>query len=119
MVNTYFAVLVMIVLVAGFVATMLVGSIVLGPRNLTAVKDEPFECGTIGTGDETDRFSVKFYLVAMTFILFDVEMVFMYPWAVTLKSLGWPAFWAMAPFFLLLVLGLAYEWRKGALDWNT
>ena len=117
MINTYFPVLVLIVLASGFVLSMLALSIVLGPRKYSEMKDDPFECGTVGTGSETDRMSVKFYLVAMTFILFDVEIVFMIPWAIGLQSLGWPGFWVMMPFFFLLVLGLAYEWRRGVLDY--
>ncbi len=117
MIQTYFPVLVLIILAAGFVATMLIASVIFGPRKYSEMKDDPFECGTIGTGSETDRMSVKFYLVAMTFILFDVEMVFLIPWAIGLQTLGWTGFWVMMPFFGLLVLGLVYEWRRGVLDY--
>lgn len=116
MLDTYFPVLVMFILVAGFAVTMLLLSILLGPKRHSEVKDEPFECGTIATGDVSGRHSVKFYLVAMTFIVFDVEIVFLYPWAITVRELGWWGFWAAMPFILVLTVGLVYEWKKGVLD---
>ena len=116
MVNTYFPILVLLILASGFAITMLTLSIVLGPKKHTAVKDDPFECGTIATGDAGARHSVRFYLVAMTFIVFDVEVVFLYPWALQVKELGWYGFWAAIPFILILSLGLAYEWKRGALE---
>ena len=116
MINTYFAVLVLILLSAGFVITMLLLSIILGPKNITEVKDDPFECGTVGSGNVSQRHSVKFYLVAMTFIVFDIEIVFLYPWAIQLKELGWHGFWVMLPFLLVLTVGLLYEYRRKVLD---
>lgn len=118
MFNAYFPVLVLFVVAGGFVATMLALSILFGPKRYSAVKDEPFECGTVGTGDPSARLGVKFYLVAMVFILFDVEIVFMYPWAVQAVSLGWAGFAAMMSFLLIVVLGLAYIWKRGVLDWT-
>ena len=79
MVETYFPILVLIILASGFAITMLLLSIFLGPKKHSAVKDEPFECGTVATGDAGARHSVRFYLVAMTFIVFDIEVVFLYP----------------------------------------
>ncbi len=118
MLATYFPVLVLMLLAAGFIVHMLVLTVILGPKNDSAVKDDPFECGTIGTGSARDRFSVKFYLVAMIFILFDVEIVFLYPWAVRAVELGWYGFAAMLSFVAVLGLGLAYIWKRGLLDWN-
>lgn len=118
MLNTYFPLLVLFFLVAGFVVTMLALAILLGPKRHSAIKDEPFECGTIATGDASQRMSVKFYLVAMIFILFDIEIVFMYPWAVNAVALGWSGFWAMMSFLSVVVLGLVYVWRRGVLDWS-
>lgn len=118
MYETYFPVLVLLVLATGFAVTMLLLAIVVGPKKITEVKQDSFECGTIGTGDPDARFSVKFYLVAVIFILFDIEIVYLFPWAVQLRELGWEALYAIAPFFLLLLLGLAYEWKRGVLDWN-
>ena len=116
MIDSYIPVLIMMFLVAGFLVTMLLMSIFIGPQRRTEVKEDPFECGTIGTGDVSGRHSVKFYLVAMTFIVFDVEIVFLYPWAVNLKELGWYGFWAVIPFLAILTVGLVYEWKKGVLD---
>ncbi len=116
--DTYFPLLVLMILVAGFLVTMLTLSAVLGPRRRSEVKDDPFECGTVGTGDVSGRHSVKFYLVAMTFIVFDVEVVFLYPWAVSLRELGMYGFLVGLPFILILALGLAYEWKKGILEVN-
>ncbi len=118
MLDSYFPLLVLMILVAGFVITMLALSALLGPKNRSEVKDDPFECGTIGTGDVSGRHSVKFYLVAMTFIVFDVEVVFLYPWAVSLRELGSYGFYIAMPFIAILTLGLAYEWKKGVLDVN-
>jgi NADH-quinone oxidoreductase subunit A len=116
MFDTYFPLLVLIILVAGFLITMLALSALLGPERRSSVKDDPFECGTIATGDISGRHSVKFYLIAMTFIVFDVEVVFLYPWAVGLREMGPYGFFAVLPFMFILVLGLAYEWKKGVLD---
>ena len=117
MLNTYFPVLILIVLAAGFALTMLLLSIFIGPKRDTEVKDDPFECGTVATGSANERFSVKFYLVAMIFILFDIEIVFLYPWALQAQALSWFGFWAMLSFISVLTLGLAYVWRRGLLDW--
>ncbi|MCB0346056.1 MAG: NADH-quinone oxidoreductase subunit A [Bdellovibrionales bacterium] len=116
MINTYFAVLVLILIAAGFVGTMLLLAIVLGPKHHTEMKDDPFECGTVGSGNVSQRHSVKFYLVAMTFIVFDLEIVFLYPWAIQLRELGWPGFWVMLPFLVVLTVGLLYEYRRKVLD---
>ncbi len=118
MMNTYFPLAVIFFLVAGFLVTMLAGAILFGPKRSTAVKDDPFECGTIATGDALGRLSVKFYLVAMLFILFDIEVVFMYPWALQALHLGWYGFWAMLSFLFVVGLGLVYIWRRGVLDWS-
>ena len=118
MLESYVPILITLLVSAGFVALMLFLSIVLGPKRYSEIKDEPFECGTIATGDASERLSVKFYLVAMIFILFDIEVVYMYPWALQLKGLGWYGFWAMSGFIMVLVVGLAYVWRRGVIDWS-
>lgn len=106
------------VVVAGFLITMLALASILGPKNRSATKQLPFECGSVSVGSVREqRFNVRFYLVAMLFILFDVEVIFMYPWAMVLKDLGWLAFVEMASFMVVLGVGLIYVWRKGALDW--
>ena len=90
----------------------------LSPRNLTPTKLDPFECGNESSGSAWGRFSVKFYLTAILFIVFDVEVVFMYPYAVVFRQLGWGGFAAMGIFLFPAVIGLLYEWRKGALQWE-
>lgn len=118
MLESYVPVLVALLVSAGFVVAMLLLSILLGPRSYSEIKDQPFECGTVATGDATERFSVKFYLVAMIFILFDIEVVYMFPWAIQLGSLGWYGFWSMFGFLTVLAVGLAYVWKRGVIDWS-
>ena len=88
----------------------------LGVKTHSAVKDEPFECGNPPSGSAWGRFSVKFYLAAILFIVFDVEVVFLYPWAVVFRQLGLFGFMAMLLFVLVLVVGLVYEVKKGGLE---
>jgi NADH-quinone oxidoreductase subunit A len=118
MTSPYLALFILAILAIGFVGHMLVLAVLLGPKRHSDVKDDPFECGTIGSGSPSDRLSVKFYLVAMIFILFDIEIVFMYPWAVKLHDLGWFGFYTMLSFLSVLTIGLVYVWRRGVLDWN-
>ena len=117
--QTYFP-LAIAFIVAGILATLLVGAAaLLGPRRPSAVKAAPFECGSDPIGSARERFGVKFYMVALLFIVFDVEAVFVYPWAVLLRDLGWPGYIAMAFFAFTLVIGLAYVWKKGALEMES
>jgi NADH-quinone oxidoreductase subunit A len=98
---------------------MLALSHMIGPRNPNKTKQSPFECGSIPVGDvRNQRFSVRFYVVAMLFILFDIEVIFLYPWALALRDIGWQGFLALMPFLLVLIVGFVYEWKKGLLDWN-
>jgi NADH-quinone oxidoreductase subunit A len=114
----YAPLLIMFVLAAIVVLVLLNAGRLLGPRNRTVAKLETFECGNPPSGSAWGRFSVKFYLTAILFIVFDVEIVFMYPWAVVFRQLGWTGFTAMTIFLGVAVLGLLYEWRKGALEWD-
>ena len=91
----------------------------LGPRSLTPVKSEGFEGGNAPMGSARQRFAVKFYVVALLFIVFDVEAVFLYPWAVNFKALGWFGYGTMALFAATLVMALIYIWKKGALSWES
>jgi NADH-quinone oxidoreductase subunit A len=93
-------------------------SVLLGPKNPTPEKLAPYECGMPAVGDARERHSVKFYLVAMIFLLFDIEIAFLYPWAVALPGLGWAGFVQIVTFFLVLAVGYVYVWRKGVLDWG-
>ena len=94
-------------------------SFVLGKRVKDRVKDSPYECGIAPTGSARERFSVKFYLVAIVFILFDIEAVFLYPWAVVYRELKMFAFVEMLLFIAVVVCGFFYVWKKGALDWSS
>jgi NADH-quinone oxidoreductase subunit A len=105
-------------LCSGLVVLFLVLTTVLGPKLRFAEKEEPFECGEHPLVSPYQRYNVKYYMVAVSFIVFDVEMVFLYPWAVVFKDLGWAGFVAMSLFLFMLTVGLAYEWLKGGLDWN-
>jgi len=91
----------------------------LGPRNPTPEKSAPYECGMPAVGDARERQSVKFYLVAMIFLLFDIEVAFLYPYAMAVRDLRWVGYVQILVFFLLLVSGYIYVWRKGALDWGS
>jgi len=97
---------------------MMVASQILNPRRPTPQKDMPYESGMIPLGDTRHRFSVQFYVVAISFIVFDLETVFLLPWAVEMESLGWGAFVAVAIFVVVLTGGLVYEWKKGGLEWE-
>jgi NADH-quinone oxidoreductase subunit A len=123
MLSDYIPVLVQVLVVVGFAVTSLVLSVLLGKSGRrTPVKDSPYECGMVPVGGGQPRFSVKFYLVAMLFVIFDIEVVFLYPWAVTFRefvasgSLG--VFWAMSGFVGILLVAYVYALKKGALDWK-
>jgi NADH-quinone oxidoreductase subunit A len=114
----WLGVLIMTGLGVGFAAGMILLSSALGPRNPTPEKLAPYECGMPAVGDARERHSVQFYLVAMVFLLFDIEVVFLYPWAVALRDLGWTGLLQIVTFFLILTVGYTYIWRKGVLDWG-
>jgi NADH-quinone oxidoreductase subunit A len=114
----YFPIFLQIVIAVAVAGGMLGGSYFLGKRVRNAVKELPYECGIVPTGSARERFSVKFYLVAMLFILFDIEAVFLYPWAVVYRELKLFAFIEMLIFIALVLCGFFYIWKKGALDWS-
>jgi NADH-quinone oxidoreductase subunit A len=117
--NPYLGILLLTVAAGGFLLTMVLLASWLGPKNATKTKQMPWECGAIPVGSVRDqRFNVRFYLVAMLFILFDIEVIFMYPWAVVLEELGSFALVQMLSFMAVLVVGFIYVWRKGVLNWN-
>ena len=115
----WFLILLLMLLAAGFAAGSIVLSRMLGPHNPTPEKSAPYECGMPPVGDARERQSVKFYLVAMIFLLFDIEVAFLYPWALALRALGWNGLLQVVLFMALLLAGYVYVWRKGALDWGT
>src|ERR1700726_440639 len=115
----WFLILLLMALGAGFGAGSLVLSRFLGPHNPSPEKSAPYECGMPPVGNARERQSVRFYLVAMIFLLFDIEVAFLYPWAMALRDLGWNGFVQVVLFLLLLLAGYVYVWRKGVLDWGT
>ena len=121
--ETWFPVLVQIIIALGVAAAMIGFSALLGQRVRDAVKSMPYESGMKPVGNARERFSVKFYLVAMVFILFDIEAIFLYPWAVVYRDLNKAArffpFFEMLLFILLVLCGFFYIWKKGVLDWST
>ena len=117
--NGWLGVLIMLGLGIGFAGTMIGLSLLLGPKNPTPEKLAPYECGMPAVGDARERHSVKFYLVAMIFLLFDIEIAFLYPWVLSLRDLGWTGFVQVLLFMALLLAGYIYVWRKGALDWGS
>src|SRR5579885_347471 len=117
--QTYFPVLVQVVIAMALAAGLIGASALLGKRAKSPLKDTPYESGMAPVGSARERFSVKFYLVGMIFILFDVEAVFLYPWAVVYRELKLFAFAEMFVFIALILVGFFYVWKKGALDWST
>ena len=119
----YLPLLIVLTVAALFAAVALIVPSLLGPHRANKQKLEPYESGIIPFNDARRRFPVKFYLVAMLFILFDIEVIFLYPWAGVLRDLrdNYSVLLALGPigfFLLVLIVGLLYEWKKGALDWK-
>src|SRR5881397_4244413 len=122
MLRDYLPVLLQIIVAIGFAASALIVSVLLGKAGRRSrIKDSPYECGMVPIGEAQPRFSVKFYLIAMLFILFDLEIVFMYPWAVVYKDAIKQSsliFWSMLSFISILMVGYIYALKKGALDFR-
>ena len=116
--ETYFPVLVQILIALAVAGGMIGASSVLGRKVFDRVKDSAYESGMQPIGDARERFSVKFYLVAMLFIVFDIEAIFLYPWAVVYRELKLFAFTEMLLFIVLVLCGFFYIWKKGVLDWS-
>jgi NADH-quinone oxidoreductase subunit A len=116
--QTWFPVLVQIIIAIAVAAGMIGASAVLGRRLRDTVKSTPYESGMKPVGNARERFTVKFYLVAMVFILFDIEAIFLYPWAVVYRELRLFAFFEMLLFIALVLCGFFYIWKKGVLDWS-
>src|SRR3974390_235560 len=118
MLQSYLPILIQVLLASVVAGAILAVSALVGVKRPTREKLSPYECGIAPVGDARERFSVSFYLVGMLFILFDVEAVFFYPWAVVYKSLKWFGFVEMSVFIVILLAGYLYLWKKGALDWS-
>lgn len=117
--NPYLGIVLLTVAAGGFLLTMVLLASFLGPKKVTKTKQMPWECGAIPVGSVREqRFNIRFYLVAMLFILFDIEVIFMYPWAVILEQMGMFALLQMLSFMAVLFVGLIYVWKKGVLNWN-
>ncbi|OLB61724.1 MAG: NADH-quinone oxidoreductase subunit A [Acidobacteria bacterium 13_2_20CM_2_66_4] len=118
MMHEYLGIVVAFVLAGGFVAANIILASTLGPKKPSAVKSEPFECGQVPFALPIGHLSVKFYLTAILFILFDVELVFLYPWAVVYRTLGGSGLLEMVIFLAVLMVGFFYAWDNGALEWH-
>ena len=120
--ESYFARYLPILIHVCFAATLAVAIVVLskllGKHRPTRAKMQPYECGIVPVGDARQRFSVKFYLVAMLFILFDAEAIFLYPWAIIFRDLKMFGFYEMLVYILVILAGFFYVWKKGVLDWS-
>jgi NADH-quinone oxidoreductase subunit A len=116
--NSLIPLLVMALLVGVIAGTFILASVFLGPRKRNAIKDSPFECGIASEGLDQSSVPVRFYLMALLFILFDVELVFLFPWAVVFRRLGLFGFIEMLVFFLVVGVGFVYAWKIGALEWE-
>jgi NADH-quinone oxidoreductase subunit A len=118
MIDNWLLILLLMVMAVGFGGVSVLLGRLLGPRNPTPEKSAPYECGMPAVGDARERQSIRFYLIAMIFLLFDIEVAFLYPWALALRSLGWAGFVQVLLFTLVLVAGYIFVWKKGALDWS-
>ncbi|WP_343591284.1 NADH-quinone oxidoreductase subunit A [Paracidovorax wautersii] len=116
--DQYLPVLLFILVGMGVGVVPLVLGYVLGPNRPDAAKNSPYECGFEAFEDARMKFDVRYYLVAILFILFDLEIAFLFPWAIALQDVGLAGFVAVVIFLAILVVGFAYEWKKGALDWE-
>ena len=118
MLADYFSILLFLAIGLGMGVVLLLAGGILGPRRPNDEKLSPYECGFEAFEDSRMKFDVRYYLVAILFIVFDLEIAFLFPWAVALDSVGTVALAAMGVFLLVLVVGFIYEWKKGALEWD-
>jgi NADH-quinone oxidoreductase subunit A len=114
----YFPILVFLAIAGAVAIAMVAASVVLGRQRPDSAKLSPYECGFEPFADARIRFDVRYYLVAILFIIFDLEVAFLFPWAVSLRDVGLFGFWSMIVFLAVLTVGFIYEWRKGALEWE-
>ena len=117
--DNYGSLLLMFVLAAGLAGALITVSSLVGKHKPSPEKDMPYECGIRPTGDAREAFSVHFYMVGLIFILFDIEAIFLYPWALVYHDLKLFGFVEMLLYIIILLVGYIYLWKKGALDWNT
>jgi NADH-quinone oxidoreductase subunit A len=117
MLEAYIPVLLFLLVAIGFAIVALLMAALVRPERYNKIKLEPYECGIATVGDARDRYSIRYYLVAMLFVVFDVETVFMFPWAVIMDKLALFGLIEMVVFLLILIVGYAYAWKQGALEW--
>ena len=118
MLAEYFPVLIFGGIAFGLGTILIIVGSLISPKNPNPEKNSPYECGFEAFEDARMKFDVRYYLIAILFILFDLEIVFLFPWAISLGEIGALGFWSMMFFLLVLVIGFIYEWRKGALRWE-
>ncbi len=118
MIENYVPILIFLVITLVMGIAMFAVGYFLGPSRPDSEKNSPYECGFEAFEDARMKFDVRYYLVAILFIIFDLEIAFFFPWAVALREIGMAGFWAMMLFLAVLVVGFIYEWRKGALEWE-
>jgi len=118
MLENYIPVLVFLIISLVMGCAFFIVGYCLGPKHSNSEKSSPYECGFEAFEDARMKFDVRYYLVAILFIIFDLEIAFFFPWAVALREIGMVGFWAMMMFLAVLVVGFIYEWRKGALEWE-
>ena len=114
----YLSIIIFLFVALGLSVGFIVLNFLFSPKNPDPEKLSAYECGFEAFGDSRMEFDVRFYLVAILFIIFDLEIAFLFPWAISLGSLGALGFWSMMVFLLILTIGFIYEWKKGALDWD-
>ena len=114
----YLSILIFLFIALGLSVGFIVLNFLFSPKNPDPEKLSAYECGFEAFGDSRMEFDVRFYLVAILFIIFDLEIAFLFPWAISLGNLGPLGFWSMMVFLLILTIGFIYEWKKGALDWD-
>jgi len=116
--NNYFSILIFLFIALGLSIGFIILNFIFSPKNPDPEKLSAYECGFEAFSDSRMEFDVRFYLVAILFIIFDLEIAFLFPWAITLGKIGIIGFWSMMIFLFILTVGFIYEWKKGALDWE-
>ena len=114
----YLPILIFLGIAVAIASVALVGSLIVGPQRPDTEKNSAYECGFEAFDDARHKFDVRFYLVAILFIIFDLEVAFLFPWSISLGAIGVFGFWSMMVFLGILTVGFVYEWRKGALEWE-
>ena len=114
----YLPILIFMIIALGMSGAMVLGSILVARQKPDPDKNSAYECGFDAFGDARNKFDVRFYLVTLLFIIFDLEIAFLFPWAISLGDIGLFGFWSMVTFLGVLTVGFIYEWRKGALEWD-